>query len=100
MLVILDYETKVWILFRFGFLHKSKSLDLLSKTRAMDLYQSGVPLTHIQQLLGHEDLSTTSGFYAFATLDTLAKAMNKVNEESTSEKKWNSRAVIEKLLRL
>lgn len=78
----------------------SPHCHMIRKTRAMDLYQSGIPLTHIQQLLGHEDLSTTSGFYAFATLDTLAKAMNKVNEESTSEKKWNNRAVIEKLLRL
>ena len=74
---------------------------MIRKTRAMDLYQSGVPLTHIQQLLGHQDLSTTSGFYAFATLDTLAKAMNKVcNEESSPDKRWKSKAVLEKLLRL
>jgi site-specific recombinase XerD len=73
---------------------------MIRKTRAMDLYQSGVPLTHIQQLLGHQDLSTTSGFYAFATLDTLAKTMNKVNGESSPDKKWNNKAVLEKLLRL
>ena len=73
---------------------------MIRKTRAMDLYQNGVPLTHIQQLLGHEDLSTTSGFYAFATLDTLAKAMNKVNEGTSPDKKWNNKVVLEKLLRL
>jgi site-specific recombinase XerD len=73
---------------------------MIRKTRAMDLYQSGVPLTHIQQLLGHEDLSTTSGFYAFATLDTLAKAMNKANGEASPDKKWNNKAVLKKLLRL
>ena len=73
---------------------------MIRKTRAMDLYQNGVPLTHIQQLLGHEDLSTTSGFYAFATLDTLAKAMNKVNEKALPDKKWNNKVVLEKLLRL
>jgi integrase/recombinase XerD len=78
----------------------STHCHMIRKTRAMDLYQSGVPLTHIQQLLGHENLSTTSGFYAFATLDTLAKAMNRINEESTTEKKWNSKAVVEKILRL
>lgn len=73
---------------------------MIRKTRAMDLYQNGVPLTHIQQLLGHQDLSTTSGFYAFATLDTLAKAMNKVNEQPSPDKKWNNKAILEKLLRL
>nr|WP_276327737.1 tyrosine-type recombinase/integrase [Dehalobacterium formicoaceticum] len=73
---------------------------MIRKTRAMDLYQSGVPLTHIQQLLGHEDLATTSGFYAFATLDTLAKAMKKLNEEASPDKKWNNKTVMEKLLRL
>jgi integrase/recombinase XerD len=78
----------------------SPHCHMIRKTRAMDLYQNGIPLTHIQQLLGHEDLSTTSGFYAFATLDTLAKAMNKVNEEVSSDKKWNSKDVMDKLLRL
>lgn len=52
---------------------------MIRKSRAMNLYQNGVPLTHIQQLLGHENLSTTSGFYAFATLETLSKSMEKIN---------------------
>lgn len=78
----------------------SPHCHMIRKTRAMDLYQSGIPLTHIQQLLGHKDLSTTSGFYAFATLDTLAKAMNKVNEEASPNKKWNSKTIMDKLLRL
>lgn len=77
----------------------SPHCHMVRKTRAMDLYQRGIPLTHIQQLLGHEDLSTTSGFYAFATLDTLAKAMNKVSNEPSHNKKWNNKAVLDKLLR-
>lgn len=72
---------------------------MIRKTRAMDLYQNGVPLTHIQQLLGHEDLSTTSGFYAFATLDTLAKSMEKVNN-NLSAKKWHSQDALTKIYRL
>lgn len=78
----------------------SSHCHMIRKTRAMDLYQNGVPLTHIQQLLGHKNLSTTSGFYAFATLDTLAKVMNKVNENALSDKRWNNKVVMERLLRL
>ena len=74
---------------------------MVRKTRAMDLYQSGVPLAHIQQLLGHEDISTTSGFYAFATLDTLAKSMEKTSASNkTVEKTWKNPKVIEKLYSL
>lgn len=74
---------------------------MVRKTRAMDLYQSGVPLAHIQQLLGHEDISTTSGFYAFATLDTLAKSMEKAGgSDGMAEKNWKSPGVIEKLYSL
>lgn len=54
---------------------------MVRKTRAMDLYQKGVPLTHIQQLFGHENISTTSGFYAFVTIDVLAEALETVKPD-------------------
>lgn len=74
---------------------------MIRKTRAMDLYRNGMPLTHIQQLLGHENISTTSGFYAFATLDTLAKAMETANENnSTGNKKWADPETLKMLYRL
>ena len=72
---------------------------MLRKTRAMDLYREGVPLTHIQQLLGHENISTTSGFYAFATLDVLAKAMETVNPDN-GIKCWDDPDTLERLYRL
>lgn len=72
---------------------------MLRKTRAMDLYHEGVPLTHIQQLLGHENISTTSGFYAFATLDVLAKAMNLVKPDEGS-KDWHDEKILNKLYKL
>ena len=72
---------------------------LIRKTRAMDLYQEGVPLPHIQQLLGHEVLSTTSGFYAFATLETLSKSLEKANP-SDMDKRWKSKEYSERLYKL
>lgn len=74
---------------------------MIRKTRAMDLYKNGMPLAHIQQLLGHESMSTTSGFYAFATLETLANSMISANREETKEgKKWDNDDILKKIYSL
>ena len=79
---------------------KNVHFHMLRKTRAMDLYQAGCPLAYIQQLLGHESISTTSGFYAFATLKTLANAIETANPSGLEEKRWKDKSVLKQLYRL
>lgn len=74
---------------------------MLRKTRAMNLYQEGCPLSYIQQMLGHENISTTSGFYAFVTLNTLAEAIGKANpDRKNTEKSWKKAETAKILYRL
>ncbi len=77
------------------------SCHIIRKTRAMDLYQAGIPLAYVAQVLGHQNISTTTGFYAFATLETLQESF-KLSAPIAYEEEpaWNNQAMLKQLYSL
>ena len=57
---------------------------LIRHTRAMHLYQSGIPLSYIAAFLGHASMNTTE-IYASANVDMLHAALKKTNSKMINE---------------
>ena len=65
------------------------------------MYKAGIPLSYIRDFLGHSSVETVS-IYAHADEETIAAALDKVNElnpllksaansdEASTEKKWKN----------
>ena len=67
----------------------------------MHLYQEGIPLPIVMQILGHESIATTSAFYAFATLEMMFAEMEKSHPNVSSEiPKWKEEQILDALYSL
>ena len=66
------------------------SPHVLRHSRAMHLYDAGVPLPYIRDILGHVDLSTTD-IYARASTEAKRKALEAVYDDVVSAEltEWN-----------
>ena len=70
---------------------------LIRHTRAMHLYQAGMPLSYIAEFLGHVSINTT-GIYASASIEMLRKALEKVDPELSNEMPlWKNEENLKKL---
>ena len=70
---------------------------LIRHTRAMHLYQAGMPLSYIAEFLGHASINTT-GIYASASIEMLRKALEKVDPELSNEMPlWKNEENLKKL---
>ena len=56
-------------------LMKSQSLDLWRRTRATNLYQSGVDIELVSRILGHSSTQVTR-IYASPSMEMIKNAMN------------------------
>jgi site-specific recombinase XerD len=63
---------------------------VMRHSRAMHLYDAGVPLPYIRDILGHVDLSTTE-LYARASTEAKRKALEAVYDQVVSAElpEWN-----------
>ena len=80
----LHYLQKVWILFKFGYLKKSKRLDFIRHSHASMLVDMGVAPLEIAERLGHEKVETTLNTYSHlypSTQSKLAGLLDKKHEE-------------------
>ena len=81
---LLHHLQKVWILFKFGYLRKSKRLDFIRHSHASMLVDMGVAPLEIAERLGHEKVETTLNTYSHlypSTQSKLAGLLDKKHEE-------------------
>ncbi len=73
-------------------------------SRAMHLYQGGMPLAVLSEFLGHEDPETTL-IYAYADTEMKRQAVEKASQDSLAfalkdnSPIWESQNIIEQLIR-
>ena len=98
-------EQKVWILLKFGFLCKSKSLDLFRRTKATHMLLNGISLPVIQRFLGHESITTTEQYLELGSreMTEAAEHMEQIlsgNDHTDCGAIWKQKDVLSRLKEL
>ena len=76
---------KVWILFKFGYLSKSKRLDFLSHSHASLLVELGFQPLAIAERLGHEKIETTLNTYSHLYPNKQAELADRLELENEED---------------
>ena len=83
----LHHMQKVWILFKFGYLQKSKRLDFLRHSHVSLLISMGFSAVSIGNRVGHESVDITYRYaHMFPTEQTqMAKLLDEEFKEGAEE---------------
>ena len=83
----LHHLQKVWILFKFGYLKKSKRLDLIRHSHVSLLISMGFSAVSIGNRVGHESVDITYRYaHMFPTEQTqMAKLLDEEFKEGAEE---------------
>ena len=81
----LHHLQKVWILFKFGYLRKSKRLDFFRHSHASLLIHMGFPILAVSERPEHEKVQTTLELYGHLYPDVHGNVPQQLQDSAAAD---------------